>query len=124
MRALLSGQRVGNLGVVLGLTGVICLLIASMGLNWKQSRDLHGVKTILTSRCEARQQSDDRTREDLQGRIDLYASIVAVEQVNPYIDDQLRARRIAPYRKAMDAAQAALDGLPRPVDCAQVYAAP
>lgn len=122
MRALTRGERRASVGVVLGLLGLICLLVASLGLNWKQSRDLSDVKRILIGRCEARQASDDRTRDDLRGRIDLYTAIVDTEQHNRFIDSDLRARRITPYRKAMQAAEAALTAIPPRVDCRRVYA--
>ena len=115
-------DRHGSPAAVLTLAGIICLLIASIGLNWKQQRDLAAIKQVLVSRCEARQASDARTRDDLQGRIDLYSAIVAAETVNEFISDEFRARRIAPYRTAMTAAEAALAALPKPADCAAVYA--
>lgn len=111
MKALLSGQRQGGVGVVLGLTGVICLLIASIGLNFKQSRDLSDVKNTLVSRCELRQAADAREREDLQARVDLYAGLLRVEQASAAL-----------YRDAMVKAQATLSGMPKPVDCSLVYA--
>jgi hypothetical protein len=113
VRALLNGERQGGVGVVLGLVGVICLLIASIGLNIKQSRDLSAVKHTLQQRCALRQQSDARERADLQVRIDLYAGLLRVEQASAAL-----------YREAMDKAQATLDGMPAPVDCRQVYSLP
>jgi hypothetical protein len=123
MRALTRGERNASVGVVAGLVGLICLLAASLGLNLKHAKDLDDIKQVLVGRCQARQASDERVREDLQGRIDLYAAIVSTEQANRFIDEPLRARRIVPYRKAMAAAQAALTAIPAPVDCTRVYAA-
>lgn len=122
MKALIRGERNGSVGVVAGLIAVAAALVVSIGLNLKQSKDLHDIKATLIDRCQARQASDARTREDLQGRIDLYAAIVDAELHNQFIDDAFRARRITPYRAAMSAAQAALEAIPPAVDCNRVYA--
>lgn len=113
MRALIEGRRNGSVGAVLGLAGVICLLIASVGLNLKHAGDLDDVKHVLVSRCELRQAQDVRTRDDLTARIELYATLSSVET----IPDAARA-----YREAREKAQAALDSMPPPVDCTTVYA--
>lgn len=58
MKALITGQRNGSVGVVLGLAGVICLLIASVGLNLKHRSDLTHLHSTIYHRCLDRQQYD------------------------------------------------------------------
>ena len=115
-------SRHGNLGNVLTLLGVICLLIASIGLNFKQQHDLSAVKDILAMRCEERQASDDAVREDVNARLHLYDALIAVERGNRFIDHTLRVKRIAAYETAAIKARQRLAAVPDRVDCQRVFA--
>lgn len=59
MRALFRGERRGSLGVVLGLFGLSCALIVSIGLAWHYGQELARLKSVIVIACDQRSVQDD-----------------------------------------------------------------
>ena len=96
MRALLRGDRVGSLGVVLGLVAVMCLLFASLGLTLAYRSELRDTRGTLQQRCSSTEAFRNAVRA-------WHESTIRAEETNPFIDDDLRARRLAASRLVIEA---------------------
>lgn len=101
MKALITGQRNGSVGVVLGLAGVICLLIASVGLNLKHRSDLTHLHSTIYHRCLDRQQYDQLSNRARSTEIVEWRRLARLEPPS--------LRRDA-YTRMADAMQAAVNG--------------
>jgi hypothetical protein len=51
VKALIRGERIVSAGVAAGLVGLICLLVASLGLNIKHHGDLDRLQRLIYVRC-------------------------------------------------------------------------
>lgn len=115
MKALITGQRNGTVGVVLGLAGLIFLLIASVGLNLKHHNDLNRLQHLIYQRCVQLSTPQNQAREV---EIREWTALAEQERHNRFIDNALREQRAGSYQRLADAMQAAVDASARN-SCAQ-----
>lgn len=97
MRALLNGERNGTVGVVAGLFALVCLLIASVGLNLRHINDLDRLQNLIYQRCITLSvpQNDARRVEIMEW------SRLAARESDPEAAES--------YQRLADAMQAAVD---------------
>jgi hypothetical protein len=105
MRALLEGQRQASMGIVAGLAGVICLLIASVGLNVKHSSDLRDLKHVIYKRCQQRQAYDQANHASIEADAELYRQLLDIADRAPRQTDPRLEVLVAEQRRVI--AQAA-----------------
>lgn len=115
MRALLRGERAASIGVMLGLLGVACLLIASLGLNVAHHNDLDRLQRLIYTRCVQLTTPQNQAREV---EIREWTALAEQERHNRFIDSTLREQRAGSYQRLADAMQAAVDASARN-SCAQ-----
>lgn len=78
MQALLRGERTASVGVAAGLLGVVCLLVASLGLNIKHADDLDGLRATILKRCQQRLTYDTRFVRAAEGDAEFYADLLTI----------------------------------------------
>lgn len=110
MKALIRGERLGTVGIVAGLFGVICLLIASLGLNIAHHSDLDRLQDLIYTRCVQLATPQNQAR---QVEVVEWSALAEQERHNPYIDPKLRVARTGSYQRLADAMQAAVEASQR-----------
>lgn len=101
MRALLRGERAASIGVMLGLLGLCCLLVASLGLNLAHHNDLDRLQRLIYQRCVQLTTPQNQAR-----RVEIAEWTALAEREQ----DPTAARS---YRHLADAMQAAVDASAR-----------
>lgn len=85
------------------------MALVNLGLVFLVFAGVHRLETALYERCVERVGLDRATEHFRQVLVDEAHAQAAAERGNPFIDDQLRQRRVASHMRVAAAGQAAID---------------
>lgn len=103
MRALIRGERVASVGVMLGLFALFCVLASSLVLTLGYRAQVEHFKQDFYQQCVSRLAYDKSSQAArAQSRI-YYEHMIANEEHNRFIDERLRAQRVADAREMVAA---------------------
>jgi hypothetical protein len=97
----MRGERLVSAGVAAGLFGLTCLLIASIGLNWKHHNDLDRLQRLIYVRCVSLSGPQNTAR------------VVEVREWRALATQTQGSPQSAAYTRLADAMQAAVDASQR-----------
>jgi hypothetical protein len=101
MRALLRGERVGSVGVVLGLFALLCLLASSLGLTLEYRAQIQDFKKTVYERCLQRAAYDESNHASVVADVELYQQILSLQDRVPEQTDPRRQALTREYRDAI-----------------------
>ena len=105
MRALKNGERLGSVGVVLGLFALMCLLVSSLGLTLAYRMQLRDLKATIYHRCVQRQAYDRANNLSVRADADLYAQLLDIAREAPRQTDPRLATLVARQEQVIRLAQ-------------------